>query len=251
MAQEHREPRKSAEMPRLKAFSLHEEAAKRLTKAQMDKINQDFMLAIPSGNIEVIQRFIAAGADLNARNGNGETPLMLAAHEGYHAMCKILIDAGSDVNAAPAQSHGVLEHAILGGDNFQTVRVLLEAGADPNPKGARIMPLLWAASSIDKNAICELLLEHGADADARDNDEKTSLMLAAERDNVALCELLIRHGANIALRDKTGRTASMIAKEMMRDYAYKFLRDAELRNILGQDFQAFRHDFAECTGGGK
>ena len=54
-----------------------------------------------NGNEEArkqIQFLLKNGADVNAQNDNGETPLMRAAQYGYYDTVKILIDAGAQVN---------------------------------------------------------------------------------------------------------------------------------------------------------
>jgi ankyrin repeat protein len=51
------------------------------------------------GFAPVVQRLIAAGADVNARIGFGLTPLMLAAGGGEAAVCAALLDAGAEVKA--------------------------------------------------------------------------------------------------------------------------------------------------------
>lgn len=53
---------------------------------------------------ELIELFIACGADVNARNSFGELPLVLAARYGYGDIVDMLLEAGADKNAPNA--HG-------------------------------------------------------------------------------------------------------------------------------------------------
>jgi ankyrin repeat protein len=87
-----------------------------------------------------------------------------------------------------------LMYAVLYG-NSETVRALLDSGADPSIRNdAGATALMWAADDIDK---MRLLLERGADANARSDDGRTPLMIAAGRfGSSALVKLLLDHGAN-------------------------------------------------------
>lgn len=53
-------------------------------------------LAVVTGISRAVQVHIDRGDDLNARDGNGQTPLMLAAARNKAAICKLLLDAGAD-----------------------------------------------------------------------------------------------------------------------------------------------------------
>jgi len=92
--------------------------------------------------------------------------------------------------------------------------VLLAAGADPravadNP--SRVQPLHSAAAARDSEAV-RLLLEAGADPDARQAGGSTALHAAAQHDDDATAGLLLRHGADPALRDDQGADAAGIAR---------------------------------------
>ena len=55
--------------------------------------------AADRGNIEAVKQHIAAGTDVNAKDGGGWTPLHHAAYGGHKEIFEILISKGADVNA--------------------------------------------------------------------------------------------------------------------------------------------------------
>jgi ankyrin repeat protein len=55
--------------------------------------------AIIDGDSKAVKAHIAAGANVNARDGDNKTALMRAAEKGYTDIVRVLIDAGADVNA--------------------------------------------------------------------------------------------------------------------------------------------------------
>ncbi len=59
------------------------------------------MYAAGANKPEIISVLIKSGADVNAKNNFGDTPLMLVATENYHnpEAVKILLDANAYINA--------------------------------------------------------------------------------------------------------------------------------------------------------
>jgi ankyrin repeat protein len=59
----------------------------------------------------LLTRLLAAGADVNARDGGGETPAHFAVRAGHVAALAALVEAGADVNAADGSGATVLFRA--------------------------------------------------------------------------------------------------------------------------------------------
>lgn len=93
--------------------------------------------------------------------------------------------------------------AVLYGD-AESVRLLLEAGADPNVRNeAGATALMWAVDDLDKT---RLLLRCGADANARSDDGRTPLLIATTRpQSYDVAKLLLDHGANLSMVVNTYR----------------------------------------------
>ena len=147
---------------------------------------------------------------LNAANENGWTPLMNLARYATAEDCKKLIDAGADINARNKDGSTALMLATCNGEDGETVcDLLLKAGAGINEKNNDgWTPLMWAARN-STLGVCKIMIGAGADIDARKKDGSTSLMLAtynSERAS-AICDLLIMKGAEINVQNNDGDTA--------------------------------------------
>jgi ankyrin repeat protein len=142
-----------------------------------NKIN-GLLAASAANDLESVNLFVDAGLDVNSKDAADQTPLMNAAGRGNTAMVKWLLAKGADVNAVSAEkSGGMVKNGPIGLGKFtalilastygpaETVRALLDAGAEVNAKDIRGMtPLMYAVTSDHAEAaIVKLLLARGAD----------------------------------------------------------------------------------------
>jgi hypothetical protein len=78
---------------------------------------------------EIARRLIAAGADVNARNRSGSTPLIEASRNGATEVARLLIQAGADLEARDTGSHLTPLGWALQAGQEEVARVLRDAGA--------------------------------------------------------------------------------------------------------------------------
>jgi cytohesin len=172
--------------------------------------------------VEAAQLLISKGADVNAKDDNGNTPLHHAADGNCEEMARLLIKAGADPNTkgelGATPLHRACRRAIPDVpippmiewrlQNVSLVALLLSEGAslkDSDDYGDT--PLLAAVCQrFPHLELVTLLLDRGADVDAGDNDQWTSAHDAAAAGNSEVLELLLAKGANMNLRSKTGWT---------------------------------------------
>lgn len=86
--------------------------------------------AIADGDIAAVQTIISGGADINASNKDGETPLMIAALEGRIAVVKFLVEKGAHIDSIDGLGATPLLYAAEGG-SLDVITFLVEKGADP------------------------------------------------------------------------------------------------------------------------
>jgi ankyrin repeat protein len=142
----------------------------------------NFMLfeAVKSGCTDLIEKLLAAGAAVEARDRFANTPLVLAAAAGQDEAIELLLDAGAKIDHRNLAGSAPLLRAAM--DNRRrTAVLLLERGADPNLANGKKLTPLHAAAYNGNGRLVQALLAHGAEADATDTTGKSPAIYAAAR----------------------------------------------------------------------
>ena len=134
------------------------------------------------------------GGDVNAKDKNGITALMVAFFRGNSEIMKYLVGKGADVNAKDNGGWTALIWASYQG-NLETVKCLVEHGADVNAKDKDGWTALMWASSRGKLETVKCLVEHGADVNAKNNYGRTALELARYGNKQDVADYLTRKTA--------------------------------------------------------
>lgn len=178
--------------------------------------------AVQSGSVGVVSALLEVGVSPRGCDDFGFSPLMMAASAGHLEICRLLVEAGAEVNATqqdrPVYELGrsALDFAVQGGHRAVAdylapltdpgLRIRADFAAPDRPSAATLV-LARAASSGNLDGT-RAALKAGADVDGRTGDTRlTALHAAAERDDARLVALLLDAGARIDARDQYGETA--------------------------------------------
>lgn len=139
------------------------------------------------GSLKIVKSLICYGADVNAKNNDGRTALMLTSNL---EIAKLLIDSGADVNAKNNDGGT----ALIWADKLEIAKLLIDNGADINAKDSLGHTALTQAVNWDRLEIAKLLIDNGADT-------KNSLTyLTSVNTKWEMVKLLIDNGADINAR---------------------------------------------------
>ena len=160
---------------------------------------------------QTVKAIIEHGADVNAMNNRGQTPLWFACCDGQKDLVMLLLDRGADPNIHDKNEDSCLHAAIHGHCSMETVQAIIDHGAQVNAvnkDGAT--PLLFACSTAQANAV-NLLLNTKADPNIAYADGDTSLhaAIAADCTKETIHEL-IDHGSDNNAVNQRGRTALLL-----------------------------------------
>ena len=170
--------------------------------------------AVAAVNLDTVKFLIENKADVNAKDGLGDTPLMTNAETTGHTdqpeIAKILIAARAAVNTQNNDGETALFKASQ--ENAEVVRVLLANGADPNLKNKEgTSPAQVAIGSADSQVILPLLIKYKADLTIEDEQGRTLLHKASVTRDSNSTEILLENGSDINAKDNDEFTPLILA----------------------------------------
>ena len=170
------------------------------------------MIASRRGRIEIVEMLIKAGANMNAKDFDGNTALFVDPDMSIDPIVEtdiatLLIENGANMNIKNFSGNTALMFAIMF-SSYRVAKLLIEKGADMETKNNKGNTALMEASNFNRIEIVTLLIEKGADVNAKnDKDGSTALMIASNRGYTELVTLLIEAGADVDETDRKGRSA--------------------------------------------
>ena len=159
----------------------------------------------------------SAKADLNARDGNGRTPLHVAVFAGQREAIKALVKRGADLNLLDKDRYDGVTIAAVANDE-DTLRVLLALGASAKVVTSRYNgTALVAAAHLGHAGVVKQLIAAGAPLDHVNNLHWTAAIEAVVLSDGGVrhqetLRALINAGANLQLTDRQGNTPLQLAR---------------------------------------
>lgn len=203
------------------------------------EVGPPLYFALMGGNASLVKLLLDKGANADIRAKTGETPLLVAAAMGQDAIVRLLIPQVTEVDASDSKGNTPLLHAacqmdqevhtalsgefaqddakwlmeaVRGKGYLDVVRILLEAGADPNATNKRGATPLMAAAACGETKIVQALLDAGANLHLTNEAGRTALMAAVQFDKLPCAKLLLQAGADPKAVAADGATALSLAR---------------------------------------
>ena len=160
---------------------------------------------------DVVQLLIDAGADIDAKDEEGRSPLLLDRKDGSHETLRMLVKAGADVRVADNKGLTCLTLASRRG-RTETVRTLLcMPEVDVNQSNNMGSTSLHCAV-LEKHAdVVHVLIDAGADIETKDEKGRSPLHCACRSGKLAVVKMLVKAGAGVRVTDNIGDTCLTLA----------------------------------------
>lgn len=167
--------------------------------------------AAHEGDVAGIGRLVAEGADVDARDARGRTPVHVAAFASEDEALRALAEAGADMNALEHRAYDVVTIAAVANDP-ELMSLAIELGNDPGLVTSPYLgTALIAAAHLGHAEVVRRLIDAGAPLDHINNLHWTAVMEAVvlgdgEPDHQAVLDALLSAGADRSLADRDGVT---------------------------------------------
>ncbi len=209
--------------------SADSKAAAKLIAANPDLVNAHdragntpLMHAAGFGDLATMKLLLAHKADPNAGNKRKATPLFWSL--GNEAKVRLLLDRGANVNAKETDGRTPIYQAASMPNALPVLRLLLDKGADANAKTLTGMTPLIAASRMNIEAM-RVLIDRKADVNLRNAAGFSALMAAAQTGRPEAVRFLLEKGADVNFHTKLNETALAYAATAGNEETVKLLLD--------------------------
>jgi uncharacterized protein len=169
------------------AESKSDVGAGTLTQSHVKEL---FFEAAREGRDDLLAGLLQSGTvQLDERNPQGYTALILAAYNGHPGTVDFLISRGADACATDTKGNTSLMGVAFKGETAIAAR-LIAAHCDVNAVNKAGQTALMMAALFGRTEVVKLLLAHGADVSLRDGAGNTATSLAQQQASAAMLDLL-------------------------------------------------------------
>jgi cytohesin len=158
------------------------------------------MIAARNGNLELVDRLLEAGADWTRKDATGDTAVDVASSAGRTEVLKRLEAVGAKVDYRSRRLHSAALLESVQQQDLDGVRRAIEGGARTDLEQKRTGRTSLMLACLDGNAeIVKLLLDAGADPNEHTKWREFSLTNAIVRGHTEVVGLLIEAGADVGI----------------------------------------------------
>ena len=157
---------------------------------------QDLFSAVRKGPLDAFVSQMATHGNLNSRDAQGNTPLLLAIRKQRYRHVDYLLEQGADAAVQNNQGNTTLIFAAYTAP-VALCEQLFACGALVNARNARGITPLMAAAITGNMEVVRWLLQHGADVAQKDIYGCTACMQAHLHGRMAVVELLAEQGETL------------------------------------------------------
>lgn len=184
--------------------------------------------AVYHNHEKIVKYLVRHGADVNATDKKGFTPIMFATDIN---IVKYLVEHDAKLNVANECGdtflHFLSSHSATENDHTVIVKYLVDHGADVNLQNEVGNTPLHLAARINNEIIAKYLIDHDSYVNKRNLYGNTPLIYAILNNNAKLVQYLQDHGANTDYKYADNNTALTIADNFGRDEIVSLLKKAK------------------------
>jgi len=193
----------------------------------------NFERFVKEGNLDEVKENIARGINIEQRNEDGMTPLLVAAQHNRIEILKALIEKKADLSVTDEEQRTVLHCALGIPDGYDLVQVILRYGVNVNAEDDEGKTPLHYAVRCRNHRVAKALLKRKADVNATDKNLLSVLQSAINTKNDSMVKMLL---------DKHADTASAKFEKSSAAIEYVFKEYLKGKNMRQDPYERIRSD---------
>ena len=179
----------------------------------------------------IMESMIDHHLNLNICDETGRTPLMEACTHKAMQLIELFVKAGADVNARNKKGETAFFRA-AGSGSIEMMAQLKKSGADIDiPNNNEQTPLMLSVNRFNQRTL-EWLIENNADVNIKDMQGNTALMYAIASNQKESVEALLKNGAKINISNKFSHSPLQLAIRVKNKEIIRLLKKRESNNSV-------------------
>ncbi|KAG9267996.1 ankyrin repeat and SOCS box protein 3 [Astyanax mexicanus] len=151
--------------------------------------------ASKNGHVQVVNRLLKRGADINKMSNDLSCPLFAAVDGGHMEVVKLLVSKGAEVNGTHSTSDWSCLHQAVYKGHTEIVKFLVGLCSLEAVDDYGITPL-FVAAQYGRHECLQVLANAGANVNCQAKDLATPLLIAAQEGHLSCVDLLLSHKAD-------------------------------------------------------
>lgn len=164
--------------------------------------------AVIQSDLDKVKKIVSAGANLEAKDKNGETALFYALDRNQVNIARFLIQKKADVNVSNIHGRHLI-HPAIKNNQYDLIKLMLDHGLKPNFDGSGSTTLTLTANLNPNNfKFIRLFVEQGVNINALDKNHYSALMYLTmiENPNLEIISYMMNKKADVNVKDSSGRS---------------------------------------------
>ncbi len=199
------------------------------TGANSAPLKNTLISAVEGGKHKIVEQLLNRGVPPDT--GTEKNAVHVAVNRQDVDTLKLLLEFGADPDSLDSRERTAISYACFLKDDL--TKLLLDFGADPNLCAPNWLPLAWAIDTNKLNQV-QMLLQYGADPDGVSKNGETCLYYAAARPRASIVQELLDWGADANKKNSSGDTSLIGASQARQaDNIKILLAHGALPNVSG------------------
>lgn len=188
--------------------------------------NQYLVDAVGRGDILKVEQLVGKGANINTKNVDGLTLLMIAALNNQQRIVEFLINRGATVREKEKLHGQTALHLAAQEGNYEIVKLLIDAGADVNVDDNSGWPAMFYAIQRKQIKCVSVILSSSHVNPDLMHEGVTPLYLAVYHNDTDIVRLLLKVGASPYAKTRNGETPFELAESRKIEQLVKIFQSS-------------------------